>query len=100
MPLSFSQKTYRILRGIPRGKVTTYARLARAAGSPRAARAVGNAMNRNPFAPRVPCHRVNCSDGQVGGIARGTAAKVRMLEKEGVAIKNGRTDLARFGYRF
>ncbi len=106
MPLSFTENVYRILRGVLRGRVTTYAALARAAGCPRAARAVGNAMHRNPYpstslkagARTVPCHRVVCADGAVEGFARGTAAKVRMLRLEGVIVRNGRVDLSRFGY--
>ena len=96
MPSSFREKVYRTLRAVPRGKVTTYAALARAAGYPRAARAVGNALNRNPYAPVVPCHRVVRSDGSVGGFARGTTAKIRMLRREGVIVQNGRVDLRRF----
>jgi O-6-methylguanine DNA methyltransferase len=95
----FHYRVYRILRSVPRGKVTTYRALARAAGSPRASRAVGSAMNRNPYAPAVPCHRVVRSDGSVGGFARGTREKARMLAKEGVEIRNGRIDLARFGWK-
>ena len=104
---SFHEKVYRILRAVPRGKVTTYAALARAAGFPRAARAVGNALNRNPYASRglpaarrVPCHRVIRSDGSVGGFVRGTAAKVRMLVREGIVVRNGRIDIMRFGWKW
>lgn len=62
----------------------TYAEVAQAIGKPRAARAVGNALNKNPFAPRVPCHRVIRSDGTLGGFASGTAAKRALLRREGV----------------
>jgi len=96
----FHYRVYHILRRVPRGKVTTYAALARVAGRPRAARAIGNAMNRNPYAPTVPCHRVVRSDGMVGGFARGTRAKARLLLREGVAVERGRIDLKKFGYRF
>lgn len=105
MPTSFTSKIYRILRSVPCGRVTTYQALACRAGSPRASRAVGNAMNRNPFTSkslpanrRVPCHRVVCSDGSVGGFARGTREKIRMLRREGVVVSNGRVDLRRFGW--
>ena len=61
----------------------TYAQVAVAIGKPKAVRAVGNALNRNPFAPAVPCHRVVRSDGTIGGFASGAAMKRRLLRKEG-----------------
>lgn len=83
MPRTFSEKALAIVRRIPRGKVMTYAEVARRAGSPRAARAVGTLMKRN-FDPSVPCHRVIRSDGSLGGYNRGgTAAKRRLLRAEG-----------------
>ncbi|MBU0760189.1 MAG: MGMT family protein [Nanoarchaeota archaeon] len=66
----FSEKCYSVLKKVPRGKVTTYGEIARA---------VGNAMKRNPYAPEVPCHRVVRSDGKVGGFALGTSEKIKML---------------------
>ncbi len=98
--MNFNEKCYEILRGVPQGKVTTYAGLARAVGSARAARAVGNAMNKNPYAPDVPCHRVVRSDGGVGGFASGTRKKIEMLRAEGVNVVRGRVDLKRFGFMF
>ncbi len=80
----FANAVYRIVARIPRGKTMTYAQVARAIGHPRAYRAVGNALNRNPFAPRVPCHRVIRSDGSTGGFASGPAAKRALLRREGV----------------
>lgn len=79
----FMRSVYHIVAVIPEGSVMTYAHVARALGQPRAVRAVGTALNRNPFAPHVPCHRVVRSDGTVGGFASGTRAKVRLLRKEG-----------------
>ena len=52
----------------------------------KAYRAVGNAMNRNSYAPVVPCHRVVSSSGNLGGFASGTENKIRMLEKEGILV--------------
>ena len=60
----------------------TYKEVAKLTGSPRAYRAVGNALNRNPF-KEVPCHRVIRSDGKSGGYARGNKVKIRLLKKEG-----------------
>lgn len=97
---SFAEKVYSATRRIPRGRVATYKAVARAAANPRAFRAVGNALNKNPYAPKVPCHRVVKSSGALGGFASGCAKKAKMLRVEGVKIKNGRIDLRRFGYRF
>ncbi len=78
----FQRAVYRVVARIPRGTLLTYGQVARAIGNPKAARAVGNALNKNPFAPAVPCHRVIRSDGSIGGFASGTAAKYRLLRKE------------------
>ncbi len=67
---------------IPRGETRTYAQVAASIGRPRAYRAVGNALNANPFPVLVPCHRVVRSDGRIGGYAYGAAAKRRLLKLE------------------
>jgi len=86
---SFNERCYALLRKVPKGKVTTYKALAEALGT-RAYRAVGQAMNRNPYAPKVPCHRVVSADGSIGGFAHGTKRKIEMLKREGVEVKNNR----------
>lgn len=96
---SFQEKVYRIVALVPKGKVTTYAAVARAIGNPRAVRAVGNALNKNPDIIRTPCRRVVRSDGGVGGYASGAKEKARLLRAEGVVIEKGKADLARFGWR-
>ncbi len=96
MTTAFDERVYALCRQVPRGKVTTYAAIARALDS-RAYRAVGGALRRNPYAPHVPCHRVVGSDGRLTGFAGGLPEKKRMLESEGVAVENGRVDLSRFG---
>ena len=78
----FQQAVYAVVATIPKGQTRSYAWVARRIGRPKAVRAVGNALNRNPFAPRIPCHRVIRSDGSLGGFARGTAAKRRLLAAE------------------
>ena len=90
----FQKQVYDIVRKIPKGKTMTYADVARAIGKPRATRAVGNALNKNPrpiFSSKnlvgqafatVPCHRVIKSDGSVGGFASGTQKKIQLLKKE------------------
>lgn len=78
----FQEKVYNIVKKIPKGKVLTYKEVARMIGKPKAYRAVGNALNKNPFKD-VPCHRVIKGDGKIGGYAKGTKEKVRLLKKEG-----------------
>ena len=78
----FMRAVYHIVAVIPRGRVMTYAQVARAIGHPNAVRAVGTALNRNPFAPAVPCHRVIRSDGTIGGFAGGTRKKTALLRRE------------------
>lgn len=76
---------------IPRGKVASYAHIARGIGSPSAARAVGNALNKNPYRD-VPCHRVIKSDGSLGGFARGRDVKLNLLLREGIKIVDNKVD--------
>ncbi len=78
---------------IPTGKVSTYKRIAQTIGRPRAYRAVGNALHKNPLAPIVPCHRVVRSDGRFGGEKKGAESRRNLLKKEGIHIKNGRVRL-------
>ncbi len=90
MESDFAQAVYQALKKVPQGRVTTYSSLAKAIGRPRAARAVGNALNKNPYAPDVPCHRVVKSSGEVGGFAHGTKKKIKLLKSEGIKIRNNR----------
>ena len=80
-------KVYERLAEVPRGRITTYGELARAAKT--SPRAVGRLMNKNPFAPRVPCHRVVMSNGKLGGFASGEEQKIGLLRREGIVVKNG-----------
>lgn len=82
----FQRAVYRFVASIPSGKTATYAEVARAIGNQRAVRAVGNALNKNPFAPAVPCHRVIRSDDTIGGFAQGTVQKRKLLRKEGASV--------------
>ena len=97
--VSFAERVYDVTKKIPRGNVSTYGELARALGT-QAYRAVGNALHVNPYAPRVPCHRVVCSDGRLGGFADGVRKKQRLLENEGVAVVCGRVDLRLYSFTF
>jgi methylated-DNA-[protein]-cysteine S-methyltransferase len=87
--MSFSQRVWTLTARIPRGRVTSYAELARALGG-KGFRAVGQALNRNPYAPAVPCHRVVGSDGQLTGYAGGLAKKLQLLQSEGIRIEKGK----------
>lgn len=96
---SFSESCYALLRKVPRGKITTYKEIANALGT-KAYRAVGNAMNKNPYA-EVPCHRVVKSNGDVGGFASGTKKKIQMLKGERIPIKNRKIqNMKKFLYEF
>ena len=126
MKKSFNEKCYSILRKVPKGKVTTYGEIARALKS-KGCRAVGNAMhrnpygflttanstarlrsrnkkeltvNQNPYAPKVPCHRVVGSDGKMIGFASGIDEKIKMLKREGVEVVNNKVDLTKYLYKF
>ena len=89
MKKSFNERCYQILRKVPKGKVTTYKEIARALKT-KAYRAVGNAMNKNPYSPKVPCHRVVKSNGEIGGFAFGVKKKIAMLKREGIKVKDGK----------
>lgn len=82
VPTVFERKVYRIVQRIPRGTVRSYRWVAEQLGNPGLARAVGQALKRNPWALRVPCHRVIRSDGSLGGFAWGVAKKRRLLAAE------------------
>ncbi|MCZ2855649.1 MAG: MGMT family protein [Candidatus Bathyarchaeota archaeon] len=79
---------------IPKGKVSTYKRIAEKIGRPRAYRAAGNALHKNPLAPIVPCHRVVKSDGGFGGEKRDAESRRSHLESEGIPIENGRVKMS------
>jgi len=86
----FPERVYRVVRKVLKGKVITYKEVAKLAGRPRAWRAVGNILNKNPNLKIIPCHRVIKSDGKLGGYKYGTEKKVALLQKERVIIKRGR----------
>ena len=82
MPTAFEQRVYAIVERIPRGGIRSYQWVARQLGNPNLARAVGQALHRNPDPVRVPCHRVVRADGSLGGYAWGPAKKRRLLAQE------------------
>ena len=97
MKPTFREQIYLLAKQIPRGKVATYGQLAKLAGSPKAARAVGMCMRTNPNAPIVPCHRVVSSTGKLTGYSagEGIVTKKKMLIEEGVYFNNKVVDLSR-----
>lgn len=80
---TFQEKVYNVVKRIPKGKAITYKEVAEMIGSPRSCRAVGNALNKNRD-PRIPCHRVIRSDGNIGGFRDGTDKKAAILRREGM----------------
>jgi len=80
--------------GIPKGKVSTYKRVAEKIGRPKSCRAVANALHKNPLWPIVPCHRVVCSDGSFGGPKKGAEGRRKRVAKEGIPIENGKVKLS------
>ena len=97
--MKFSERCYSLLRKVPKGKVTTYAEIAKALNT-KAYRAVGNAMNKNKNSPKIPCHRVINSNGSIGNYNLGVKRKIEMLRKEGILIKNNKIDLDKYLYKF
>ena len=87
-PTKFQLKVWKYLKKIPKGKVKTYKQVAIAIKNPKSARAVANACAKNPFAPKIPCHRVIRSDGRLGGYSGkgGIKQKIRLLRSEKVSI--------------
>ncbi|MFH1080013.1 MAG: methylated-DNA--[protein]-cysteine S-methyltransferase [Pseudomonadota bacterium] len=83
---AFQQRVLRLEFQIPRGRVSTYGALADKLGHPRAARAVGTALARNPFPIVIPCHRAIRADGTLGGFGGGLKMKRTLLEMEGVGF--------------
>lgn len=79
---SFACKVYRIVAAIPLGEVRTYQWVARKAGNPKASRAVGQLMKRNPYPVLIPCHRVVGSNNRIGGYVFGRKKKEMLLRLE------------------
>ena len=84
----FQLKVWAYLRKIPRGSVKTYSQVAKGIGKPLAVRAVANAIVKNPYPSKIPCHRVIRSDGLIGGYSGkgGVKTKRFLLKKEGIRL--------------
>ena len=84
----FQKKVWNYLKTIKKGTVKSYKQVAIAINRPKSARAVANAVGKNPFAPKVPCHRVIRSDGSLGGYSGkgGVKTKKLLLKREGIIV--------------
>jgi len=98
---TFQIRVWQLIAKIPKGKVTTYKEIAKALNT-KAYRAVGSAVAKNPYAPKVPCHRVVNSNGNIGNYSAngGVAKKIELLKSEGVEIVDNKIDLDRFLHTF
>lgn len=94
---TFTERVYKVVAKIPKGKVATYGQVAQLAGNAKASRAVGAAMHGNKDTKSVPCHRVVSADGSLTGYAfgKGVATKRAMLQKEGIVFKGNKVDLVK-----
>jgi methylated-DNA-[protein]-cysteine S-methyltransferase len=84
----FQLKVWNYLKKIPKGQVTTYLNIAKSIGKPKSFRAVANAVGKNPYPPKIPCHRVIRSDGTLGGYSGkgGIRRKRQLLKAENIII--------------
>ena len=84
----FQLKVWKYLKTIPKGKVKTYKQVAIGINRPKSARAAANACARNPYAPKIPCHRVIRTDGSLGGYSGkgGIKTKKKLLKIEGFQL--------------
>ena len=96
-----TRRIYEAVKRIPKGKVATYGQVAELAGNKRMARAVGNALHKNPDPAHIPCHRVVNSKGELAAafVFGGAGVQAGRLEAEGVHTENGRVDLKQYGIK-
>ena len=96
-----AKRIYEAVKKIPYGHVATYAQIAELAGDRKMARAVGNALHKNPDPDGITCIRVVNSKGELAGefAFGGSGAQAKLLMAEGIEVKDGRVDLARFQWR-
>ena len=94
-----SKRIYEAVQKIPRGKVATYGQIAELAGDKKMARAVGNALHKNPDPDGIPCYRVVNAKGELSGefAFGGAGAQAKLLKADGIEVKDGRVDLKKYG---
>ena len=95
---SSTKRIYEAVKRIPKGKVATYAQVAKMAGNPKMCRAVGNALHKNPDFENIPCYRVVNSKGELAGeyAFGGAWAQKELLEADGIEVINGKVDLSKY----
>mgnify|MGYP002856001812 CR=1 FL=1 len=93
-----TKRIYEAVKKIPKGKVATYGQIAELAGDKRMARAVGNALHKNPDPDNIPCFRVVNAKGELAGefAFGGAGEQAKLLEADGIEVKDGRVDLERY----
>ncbi|MCR5272020.1 MAG: methylated-DNA--[protein]-cysteine S-methyltransferase [Lachnospiraceae bacterium] len=94
-----SRRIYEAVEKIPKGKVATYGQVAELAGDKKMARAVGNALHKNPDPDRIPCYRVVNSKGELAGefAFGGKGAQAKLLRADNITVKDGKVDLKKYG---
>lgn len=94
-----TKRIYEAVKKVPRGCVATYGQIAAMAGNKRMARAVGNALHKNPDPEHIPCYRIVNSKGEFAEafVFGGENVQAKLLMADGIEIKNGRVDLTRYG---
>ena len=96
-----SKRIYEAVKKIPRGRVATYSQVAALAGNEKMARAVGNALHKNPDPEHIPCFRVVNAKGELAGAFAfgGAGVQAGLLEAEGVQVVDGKVDLEKYGWK-
>ena len=99
---NFEKKVFEAVKQIPKGRVTTYGAIALKIGVPNGARAVGNALHKNPTPVVIPCHRVVNSSGNLANafVFGGANVQKQLLEKDGVAVAENKVNLKIYGWYF
>ena len=94
-----TRRIYEAVKKIPRGKVATYGQVAEMAGNKKMARAVGNALHKNPDPEKIPCYRVVNAKGELAGefAFGGEGAQAKLLQADGIVVVDGRVDLKIYG---
>ena len=94
-----TRRIYEAVKKIPRGKVATYGQVAKMAGNKKMARAVGNALHKNPDPEKIPCDRVVNAKGELAGefAFGGEGAQAKLLQADGIVVVDGRVDLKIYG---
>jgi O-6-methylguanine DNA methyltransferase len=94
-----SKRIYEAVKKIPKGRVATYGQVAELAGDKKMARAVGNALHKNPDPDSIPCYRVVNAKGELAGAFAfgGSDAQAKLLEADGIEVVGGKVDLEKYG---